>query len=65
VNELLARLTDKPVEDHTTTDPDLDKNPDSFPIGSDAPRVVCEFEILSLKLGVVIDPPHSVCRFLE
>ncbi|CAE6417610.1 unnamed protein product [Rhizoctonia solani] len=43
VNELLARLTDKPVEDHTTTDPDLDKNPDSFPIGSDAPRVFADF----------------------
>ncbi|THU97247.1 phytase [Dendrothele bispora CBS 962.96] len=33
VNELLARLTDQPVRDHTQTNSTLDSNPDTFPLG--------------------------------
>ncbi|KAJ9477843.1 Constitutive acid phosphatase [Pseudozyma hubeiensis] len=33
VNELLARLTDKPVKDHTTTNATLDANSQTFPLG--------------------------------
>ncbi|KAF9445834.1 phosphoglycerate mutase-like protein [Macrolepiota fuliginosa MF-IS2] len=33
VNELLARLTDQPVQDHTQTNQTLDSNPDTFPLG--------------------------------
>ncbi|KAK4178174.1 putative 3-phytase A precursor [Triangularia setosa] len=32
VNELIARLTKKPVEDHTTTNSTLDENPETFPL---------------------------------
>lgn len=32
VNELLARLTSKPVEDHTQTNSTLDSSPDTFPL---------------------------------
>ncbi|KAJ3572340.1 hypothetical protein NP233_g3140 [Leucocoprinus birnbaumii] len=32
VNELLARLTDKPVEDDTQTNRTLDNNPETFPL---------------------------------
>ncbi|KAI1083483.1 phosphoglycerate mutase-like protein [Whalleya microplaca] len=34
VNELLARLTDKPVDDHTTTNTTLDESNATFPLGS-------------------------------
>lgn len=33
VNELIARLTDKPVEDETSTNHTLDDNPKTFPLG--------------------------------
>lgn len=33
VNELLARLTDKPVDDNTNTNTTLDSNPATFPLG--------------------------------
>lgn len=33
VNELLARLTDKPVDDHTTTNSTLDSDEATFPLG--------------------------------
>ncbi|KAJ3570641.1 hypothetical protein NP233_g4262 [Leucocoprinus birnbaumii] len=33
INELLARLTDQPVEDHTQTNYTLDSNPTTFPLG--------------------------------
>ncbi|KAK7453498.1 hypothetical protein VKT23_011775 [Stygiomarasmius scandens] len=33
VNELLARLTDQPVQDHTQTNSTLDENPETFPLG--------------------------------
>lgn len=33
VNELIARLTDKPVVDHTSTNRTLDSNPATFPLG--------------------------------
>lgn len=33
VNELLARMTNKPVEDHTNTNSTLDSNPGMFPVG--------------------------------
>ena len=33
VNELLARLTDKPVHDHTQTNRTLDSSPTTFPLG--------------------------------
>ena len=33
VNELIARLTDKPVKDHTSTNRTLDDNPSTFPLG--------------------------------
>lgn len=33
VNELIARLTNTPVEDDTTTNRTLDSNPDTFPLG--------------------------------
>ncbi|KAI0171848.1 phosphoglycerate mutase-like protein [Hypoxylon sp. FL1284] len=32
INELLARLTDKPVVDHTTTNSTLDESPTTFPL---------------------------------
>lgn len=32
VNELLARLTDKPVDDHTNTNSTLNSDPESFPL---------------------------------
>ncbi|KAF1844098.1 acid phosphatase [Cucurbitaria berberidis CBS 394.84] len=32
VNELLARLTEKPVDDHTTTNQTLDSDPATFPL---------------------------------
>lgn len=32
-NELLARLTDSPVEDNTSSNHTLDDNPDTFPLG--------------------------------
>ncbi|RMD43564.1 hypothetical protein DV735_g1579, partial [Chaetothyriales sp. CBS 134920] len=32
-NELIARLTDQPVDDHTSTNTTLDSNPDTFPLG--------------------------------
>ncbi|CAE6359559.1 unnamed protein product [Rhizoctonia solani] len=43
VNELLSRLTNTPVEDHTTTNSTLDSNPATFPIGSSAPRIYADF----------------------
>lgn len=33
VNELIARLTGKPVVDHTSVNQTLDTNPDTFPLG--------------------------------
>ena len=33
VNELLARLTDSPVKDHTSTNTTLDANKETFPLG--------------------------------
>ena len=33
VNELLARLTDRPVDDHTSSNTTLDASPDTFPLG--------------------------------
>ncbi|KAF5363806.1 hypothetical protein D9756_000049 [Leucocoprinus leucothites] len=33
VNELLARLTDQPVQDRTQTNRTLDSNPETFPLG--------------------------------
>jgi hypothetical protein len=33
VNELIARLMDQPVEDHTTTNSTLDSSPQTFPLG--------------------------------
>ena len=33
VNELIARLTGKPVVDHTSVNQSLDTNPDTFPLG--------------------------------
>lgn len=33
INELLARLTDHPVEDHTQTNQTLDSNSETFPLG--------------------------------
>ncbi|KAF2462033.1 3-phytase A [Lineolata rhizophorae] len=35
VNELIARLTDSPVHDHTSTNSTLDSDPDAFPVGPD------------------------------
>lgn len=35
VNELIARLTNTPVEDHTSTNSTLDSDPATFPIGGD------------------------------
>ncbi|EKG12413.1 Histidine phosphatase superfamily clade-2 [Macrophomina phaseolina MS6] len=35
VNELIARLTNQPVEDHTSTNRTLDSDPATFPIGPD------------------------------
>ncbi|KAL9111476.1 MAG: hypothetical protein Q9227_004154 [Pyrenula ochraceoflavens] len=32
-NELIARLTNSPVDDHTSTDPKLDSDPATFPLG--------------------------------
>lgn len=32
-NELIARLTGSPVEDHTTTNSTLDSDPETFPLG--------------------------------
>ncbi|KAG6033621.1 hypothetical protein E4U19_006338 [Claviceps sp. Clav32 group G5] len=32
VNELIARLTGYPVQDNTSTDPNLDSDPDTFPL---------------------------------
>jgi len=32
-NELIARLTDRAVEDHTTTNSTLDSDPETFPLG--------------------------------
>ncbi|KAG8726554.1 hypothetical protein FRC12_023293 [Ceratobasidium sp. 428] len=40
VNELLARLTDSPVHDNTTTNSTLDADAATFPIGRSAPRIV-------------------------
>lgn len=37
VNELIARLTASPVDDHTTTNQTLDSNPDTFPVGPQYP----------------------------
>lgn len=36
VNELIARLTNTPVNDHTTTNSTLDTNPKTFPLGEKA-----------------------------
>jgi hypothetical protein len=33
VNELIARMTDQPVQDETSTNHTLDDNPDTFPLG--------------------------------
>lgn len=33
INELLARLTDQPVQDHTQTNSTLDSKPETFPLG--------------------------------
>ena len=33
MNELLARLTEKPVQDHTQTNRTLDSSPETFPLG--------------------------------
>ena len=35
VNELIARLTASPVDDHTSTNRTLDSDPDTFPLGSE------------------------------
>ncbi|KAH7327619.1 histidine phosphatase superfamily [Rhizoctonia solani] len=43
VNELLSRLTDTPVQDHTTTNNTLNSNPATFPIGPSAPRIFADF----------------------
>ncbi|KAJ1307057.1 hypothetical protein OPQ81_008036 [Rhizoctonia solani] len=43
VNELLSRLTDTPVQDHTTTNSTLDSSPTTFPIGASAPRIFADF----------------------
>ncbi|QRV88869.1 histidine phosphatase family containing protein [Ceratobasidium sp. AG-Ba] len=43
VNELLARLTDKPVRDNTTTNTTLDADIATFPIGASAPKIFADF----------------------
>ncbi|KAG9075413.1 hypothetical protein FS749_012924, partial [Ceratobasidium sp. UAMH 11750] len=43
VNELLARLTNSPVHDNTTTNSTLDTNTVTFPIGRSAPRIFADF----------------------
>ncbi|KAG9103772.1 hypothetical protein FRC06_008090 [Ceratobasidium sp. 370] len=43
VNELLARLTNTPVHDNTTTNSTLDTNTVTFPIGRLAPRIFADF----------------------
>ncbi|KAG8726552.1 hypothetical protein FRC12_023294, partial [Ceratobasidium sp. 428] len=43
VNELLARLTDSPVHDNTTTNSTLDADAATFPIGRSAPRIFADF----------------------
>ncbi|KDN47029.1 hypothetical protein RSAG8_03806, partial [Rhizoctonia solani AG-8 WAC10335] len=43
VNELIARLTNTPVQDDTTTNSTLDGNQTTFPWGPDAPRVFADF----------------------
>ncbi|CAE6481936.1 unnamed protein product [Rhizoctonia solani] len=43
VNELLARLTNTPVQDKTTTNRSLDSSLKTFPIGPEAPRVFADF----------------------
>ena len=50
VNELIARLTAQPVEDHTTVNHTLDADPRSFPIGSQA--------------NVFADFSHDKCELL-
>lgn len=37
VNELVARLTASPVDDHTSTNRTLDSQPDTFPVGPEYP----------------------------
>ena len=37
VNELVARLTSSPVNDHTSTNQTLDSQPDTFPVGPKYP----------------------------
>ncbi|KAF8606065.1 phosphoglycerate mutase-like protein [Ceratobasidium sp. AG-I] len=61
VNELIARLTDTPVHDNTTTNSTLDSNPATFPIGPSAPSIFADFssdtniaKILS-ALGILRD----------
>ncbi|KAG8748434.1 hypothetical protein FRC10_005981 [Ceratobasidium sp. 414] len=43
VNELLARLTNTPVHDNTTTNSTLDADTATFPIGHSAPRIFADF----------------------
>ncbi|KAG9126995.1 hypothetical protein FRC07_001075 [Ceratobasidium sp. 392] len=43
VNELLARLTNTPVHDNTTTNSTLDADAATFPIGPSAPKIFADF----------------------
>jgi hypothetical protein len=52
VNELLARLTNTPVQDSTTTNSTLDRDPATFPIGPSAPFIV-RITLLALEVHVL------------
>ncbi|CAE6454714.1 unnamed protein product [Rhizoctonia solani] len=64
VNELLARLTNTPVRDNTTTNSTLDGNLKTFPIGPAAPRVFADFSsdnnIMKIiaAMGILRDPTN-------
>ena len=68
VNELIARLTDQAVEDHTSVNHTLDSNPTTFPLGR---RIYADFShdntmtAIFFALGLYGDSssatsPHSV-----
>lgn len=65
VNELVARLTSSPVDDHTSTNRTLDSNPETFPVGPDY-RLFADFshdnDIASIYAALGLDssfPPLS------
>ncbi|EUC54745.1 histidine acid phosphatase, partial [Rhizoctonia solani AG-3 Rhs1AP] len=64
VNELIARLTNKAVEDHTTTNTTLDSSQATFPWGPNAPLVFADFSsddnITKIISAMGIYPPIDI-----